>query len=184
MKESIHPEYYPEAQAVCTCGNNWTVGATVPVIRTDICSKCHPFFTGEQRIVDSGGQVERFMRKLERRDRMIAEAEKRKAMTTSPELSLAELDISSRAQKVLAGAGIKTVGDVLAKLEEGDDTLTNLRGFGLKSLATLKKRLRATGFVLPRDEAPEKTGVPEEAANSDSPAAEETANSDSPAADG
>lgn len=161
MKEKIHPKFYPEAQVICACGNTWTVGATVPVIRTDVCSKCHPFFTGEQRIVDSGGQVERFIRKLERRDQMIAEAERRKAMATSPELPIVELEIGSRAQKVLVGAGIQTVSDVLAKLEEGDETLTNLRGFGLKSLATLKKRLRARGFVLPGDEVSEK--APEEA---------------------
>jgi len=154
VKEGIHPKYYPEAQVVCSCGNTWTVGATVPVIRTDVCSKCHPFFTGEQRIVDAGGQVERFIRKLERRDRLIAEAEKRKTRATSPELPVAELELGSRAQKVLAGAGIKTVGDVLTKLEGGDEALTDLRGFGLKSLATLKKRLRARGFVLPGDEVP------------------------------
>lgn len=151
MKENIHPKFYPEAQATCACGNTWTVGATVPVIRTDVCSKCHPFFTGEQRIVDAGGQVERFMKKLERRDMIIAEAEKEKARATSPELFIMELEISPRAQKVLVGAGITTVDDVLARLEEGDEALTNLRGFGLKSLATLKKRLRARGFVLPGD---------------------------------
>jgi len=155
MREKIHPEFYPEAQVVCACGNAWTVGATVPVIRTDICNKCHPFYTGEQRIVDAGGQVERFMRKLERRDRAIAEAERIKSRATSPELPIAELEIGSRFEKVLAGAGIKTVGDVLAKLEEGDEALTNLRGFGLKSLATLKKTLRVRGFVLPGDEVPE-----------------------------
>ena len=155
MKESIHPEFYPEAQVICTCGNTWTVGSTVPVIRTDICSNCHPFFTGEQRIVDSGGQVERFMKKLERRDRMIAEAEREKARPTSPELMVMELDLSTRAKKVLVGAGLETVGNVLAKLEEGDEALTNLSGFGLKSLATLKKRLRGRGFVLPGDEVPE-----------------------------
>ena len=154
MKEGIHPKYYPEAQAVCSCGNAWTVGASVPVIRTDVCSKCHPFFTGEQRIVDAGGQVERFIRKLERSDRLIAEAEKRRAQATSPGLPVMELELGSRVQKVLAGAGIKTVSDVLVKLESGDEALTDLRGFGLKSLATLKKRLRARGFVLPGDEVP------------------------------
>jgi len=154
VKEGIHPKYYPEAQAVCSCGNTWTVGATVPVIRTDVCSKCHPFFTGEQRIVDAGGQVERFIRKLERSDRLIAEAEKRRAQATSPGLPVMELELGSRVQKVLVGAGIKTVGDVLVKLESGDEALTDLRGFGLKSLATLKKRLRARGFVLPGDEVP------------------------------
>ena len=158
MKEKIHPEFYPEAQVVCACGNSWNVGATVPMIRTDICSQCHPFFTGEQRIVDSGGQVERFMKKLERRDRMIAEAEERKAQTTSPELSITELELGARTDKVLISAGIETVGDVLAKLEEGNEALTNLKGFGLKSLATLKKKMRAQGFVLPGEE----TGKEEE----------------------
>jgi large subunit ribosomal protein L31 len=155
MKEKIHPEFYPEAQVACSCGNTWTVGATIPLIRTDVCSACHPFFTGEQRIVDSGGQVERFMKKLERRDRIIAKREEERERATSPVLPVTELDIGSRAQKVLIGAGIETVNDILVKLEEGDETLTNLGGFGLKSLATLKKRLRGRGFPLPGDEMPE-----------------------------
>jgi large subunit ribosomal protein L31 len=67
MKKDIHPAYYPEAQVVCACGNTWTTGATVEVVRTDVCSACHPFFTGEQRIVATAGQVERFMRRLEKR---------------------------------------------------------------------------------------------------------------------
>lgn len=66
MKEGIHPEWYPEAKVICACGNTFTTGATQPEIRTDICSACHPFFTGEQRIVDTAGQVERFMRRLEK----------------------------------------------------------------------------------------------------------------------
>ncbi len=67
MKENTHPKYFPEAQVICACGNTWTTGATQQVIRTDVCSACHPFFTGEQRIVDTAGQVERFMRRLEKR---------------------------------------------------------------------------------------------------------------------
>jgi large subunit ribosomal protein L31 len=66
MKKDIHPEYYPQAQVICGCGNTFTTGSTQPVIKTDICSACHPFFTGEQRIVDTAGQVERFMRRLEK----------------------------------------------------------------------------------------------------------------------
>ena len=65
MKPDIHPTYYPDAQVVCACGNTFTVGATVPEITTEVCASCHPFFTGEQRIVDTAGQVERFMRRLE-----------------------------------------------------------------------------------------------------------------------
>jgi large subunit ribosomal protein L31 len=67
MKEKIHPKYYTEAQVTCACGNTWTTGATQEVVRTDVCSACHPFFTGEQRIVDTAGQVERFMRRLEKK---------------------------------------------------------------------------------------------------------------------
>ncbi len=66
MKPKIHPKYYPEAKVICACGNTWTTGATVPEIKVDVCSACHPFFTGEQRIVDTAGQVDRFMRRLER----------------------------------------------------------------------------------------------------------------------
>ncbi len=67
MKQDIHPKYYPEATVTCACGNSWITGATQEEIRTDVCSACHPFYTGEQRIVDTAGQVERFMRRLEKR---------------------------------------------------------------------------------------------------------------------
>jgi len=68
MKKDIHPRYYPEARVICSCGNTFTVGSTQELIRTDVCSACHPFFTGEQRIVDTAGQVERFMRRLEKKE--------------------------------------------------------------------------------------------------------------------
>ena len=64
MKEQIHPKYYPNAVVRCACGNTWTTGSTLPEVRTDVCSACHPFFTGEQRIVDSEGRVDRFYRRL------------------------------------------------------------------------------------------------------------------------
>jgi large subunit ribosomal protein L31 len=70
MKKDIHPEYFPEARVVCGCGNTFVTGATKQLIKTDICSACHPFFTGEQRIVDTAGQVERYMRRLEKREEM------------------------------------------------------------------------------------------------------------------
>jgi large subunit ribosomal protein L31 len=81
MKKDIHPEYYPEARVVCGCGNTFTTGATKPMIKTDICSACHPFFTGEQRIVDTAGQVERYIRRLEKRGEM----EKAGASAVEPE---------------------------------------------------------------------------------------------------
>src|SRR5215204_4512460 len=67
MKADIHPKYYTSARVICSCGNSWITGSTLPEIRTDVCSACHPYFTGEQRIVDTAGQVERFMKRLERR---------------------------------------------------------------------------------------------------------------------
>ena len=67
MKDKIHPKYYDKASVTCACGNSFTVGSTKPALRVDLCSKCHPFFTGEQRIVDTAGQVERFMKRLERK---------------------------------------------------------------------------------------------------------------------
>ena len=66
MKEKIHPKYYPEARIICACGNSYTTGSTSPELKVDICSQCHPFYTGEQRIVDTAGQVDRFMKRLER----------------------------------------------------------------------------------------------------------------------
>jgi large subunit ribosomal protein L31 len=66
MKAKIHPKYYPEARVICACGNSYTVGSTSPELKVDICSQCHPFYTGEQRIVDTAGQVDRFMKRLER----------------------------------------------------------------------------------------------------------------------
>jgi len=62
---------------ICSCGNTFTVGSTKKVIRTDVCSACHPFFTGEQRLVDAGGQVERFIRRLEKREEIKAEEQSR-----------------------------------------------------------------------------------------------------------
>jgi large subunit ribosomal protein L31 len=62
MKTEIHPEYV-EATITCSCGNSWETRATKPALRVEVCSNCHPFFTGEQRIVDTAGRVERFKRR-------------------------------------------------------------------------------------------------------------------------
>jgi large subunit ribosomal protein L31 len=69
LKPGIHPEYV-EATVICACGNTWKTRSTRPVLKTDICSKCHPFYTGEQRIVDTAGQVERFMQRVETSQRL------------------------------------------------------------------------------------------------------------------
>jgi large subunit ribosomal protein L31 len=68
MRPKIHPEYYPEANVICSCGNTFTSGSTRKTLRVELCSKCHPFFTGEQKIVDTAGRVERFKRKYKIKD--------------------------------------------------------------------------------------------------------------------
>jgi large subunit ribosomal protein L31 len=85
MKQGIHPNYV-EATVSCACGNVFTTRSTKSSLRTDLCNVCHPFYTGEQRIVDTAGQVERFMRRVEgaasdgrqskRKQRLSARAEK------------------------------------------------------------------------------------------------------------
>ena len=62
MKEKIHPNYV-DATVHCACGNTWTTRSTRASLHTEVCSNCHPFFTGEQRIVDTAGRVERFLRR-------------------------------------------------------------------------------------------------------------------------
>lgn len=63
MKQGIHPEYV-DATVVCSCGQSFQTRSTKPEMRVDVCSHCHPFYTGTQRIVDSAGQVERFRRRF------------------------------------------------------------------------------------------------------------------------
>ena len=69
MKPKIHPEYV-EATVVCACGNTWQTRATKARLHVEVCSHCHPFFTGEQRIVDTAGRVERFLKRYGRRSKL------------------------------------------------------------------------------------------------------------------
>ena len=66
MKTGIHPEYV-EAHVRCTCGNEFTTRSTKPELHVEICSECHPFYTGKQKLVDTGGRVERFQRRAAKR---------------------------------------------------------------------------------------------------------------------
>jgi large subunit ribosomal protein L31 len=64
MREGIHPKYHTDSVVKCACGNTFTTGSVKTELKVDICSKCHPFFTGRQKIVDVGGRVERFRKKF------------------------------------------------------------------------------------------------------------------------
>lgn len=66
MKKDLHPTYYPEAKVTCACGNTFTTGSTKEELRVEICSECHPFYTGKQKFVERGGRVERFKKKYNR----------------------------------------------------------------------------------------------------------------------
>lgn len=65
MKQGIHPEYV-ETAVVCSCGNTFTTRSTVASIRVELCNQCHPFYTGKQKLVDTGGRVDRFNRRLQK----------------------------------------------------------------------------------------------------------------------
>ena len=66
MKQDIHPKYFEKAHVKCACGNSFTVGATRQEIEVEICSKCHPFFTGEEKLIDTAGRVEKFKTRREK----------------------------------------------------------------------------------------------------------------------
>jgi large subunit ribosomal protein L31 len=64
MKKEIHPKFYDKAQVICACGNKFTVGSTKEKIDVEICSACHPFFTGQEKVMDTAGRVEKFKTRL------------------------------------------------------------------------------------------------------------------------
>jgi large subunit ribosomal protein L31 len=68
MKAKIHPKYYDDAKVTCVCGNTLTTGSTKQELKVEVCSKCHPFYTGKQRIVDTMGRVERFKKRYNIKD--------------------------------------------------------------------------------------------------------------------
>jgi len=68
MKKDIHPKYFPRAKVKCACGNTFEVGSTKEEIQVEICSACHPFYTGKEKIIDTAGRVERFKRRLAKKE--------------------------------------------------------------------------------------------------------------------
>ena len=151
MKKEIHPTFYPDATVICACGNTWKTGSTKKEIRTEVCSKCHPFFTGEQtRLIDIEGQVDRFYKKLQVRQDFVEEQKRKEAEKTSPERPISELGLGTRANTALAEAGITNVGHLLEKLEGGEAALLEIPGVGRKTLIDIKKNLRKFGYKIPK----------------------------------
>ncbi|MCA9938580.1 MAG: 50S ribosomal protein L31 [Anaerolineales bacterium] len=148
MKKETHPEWYPEAKVIVNGEVVMTVGSTVPEMNVEIWSGTHPFFTGQQRLVDTEGQVDRFMRRLQKREEIMA-AQEEQIVASSPEsMPLQELELGRRAEAALLDAGILTVGDLAAKYNEGgDDALLAIVGVGQMALIDIKKHLRAQGLA-------------------------------------
>jgi large subunit ribosomal protein L31 len=151
MKKDIHPEYYPEATVICgSCGATWKTGSTKKEIRTEVCSNCHPFYTGQQqRILDREGQVDRFYKRLQVRQEYIEEQQAKEEDKVSPNRPIEDLELGTRVENILAEAGLKVVGDVLERLEGGEKAMLDISGFGRKSLIDLKKALRQNGYEIP-----------------------------------
>jgi len=150
MKQGIHPTYYTDTLVICACGNTWRTGSTKKEIHTEVCSKCHPFFTGQQqRMLDMEGQVDRFYKRLQARQDYVASIKAKETERTSPERLVADLGLGNRPSEALIKAGLTTVGQILEKLTAGESSLLEVEGFGRKSLIDLKKRLRQLGYQLP-----------------------------------
>lgn len=149
MREGIHPKWYPDAKMIClSCGTEWTMGATVQERRLDICSNCHPFYTGEQRIVDTEGQVDRFYKRLKQRDELVASLAKDEEPLPL-EASVYDIELGNRYTQILQDNGLSTIGDVVRLLnDKGDDGLLSMSGIGRKVLADVKRKLRSLGFEL------------------------------------
>jgi len=68
MKDKIHPQFFNDAEVICACGNKFTTGSTRKQLKVEVCSHCHPFYTGERRMMDAGGRVEKFKRRYNIQD--------------------------------------------------------------------------------------------------------------------
>lgn len=147
MKDKIHPKWYPEAEVVVNGEVVMTVGSTQPRLSVEVWSGTHPFYTGTQRLVDTEGQVERFLKRLQRREEIQAELEEVKDTESPLRLTIDSMSLGTRAEKALIEADITTVGDVVEVLTKGDDALLALPGVGQKALINVKRFLRAEGLI-------------------------------------
>jgi large subunit ribosomal protein L31 len=151
MKPKIHPTYYTDCQVVCaSCGSKWTTGSTRKSIHVEVCSKCHPFFSGEQaRMLDVEGQVDRFYKKLQVRQEYVESQKAKEEARKAPPKPITELELGIRVSGALEKAGIVTIAQLMAKLGEGDEAALAIEGFGRKALIDSKKKIRALGYDLP-----------------------------------
>lgn len=168
MKTDIHPAAF-EARVTCaSCGNTWVTTSTRKELRIDVCSNCHPFYTGESaKLLDVEGQVDRFYKKLSARQSYVEDQKAREESTNVNNRSVDDLGLTPRATDGLKRAGVLNIGQLVEKFAEGDDALLAINGFGQSALTTAKKKLRALEIELPEAPKPakaEKAEQPAEAA--------------------
>ena len=108
MKKEIHPKFYSEAKVTCSCGNTFTVGSTQPEIEVEVCSACHPFYTGQSRFIDTEGRVEKFERKRK-------EAEEKAKLETEKEQ---RAEKARRQKEKEREETPKTLKEMLEKIKE------------------------------------------------------------------
>ncbi len=147
MKKDIHPKWYPDAKVICNGEVIMTVGSTKPELSVEIWSGNHPFYTGQQRLVDTEGQVERFMKRLQRREEIKSEAEYEADSSSPLSLEIEEIGLNTRSMNALKSEGLVTVGHVHERLLQSDDALLSITGVGQKALIDIKKYLRANGLI-------------------------------------
>lgn len=99
MKKDLHPKYYPNAAVTCSCGNSFAIGSTKESLAVEICSSCHPFFTGNEKMIDAGGRVERFRR--------IAKAAEKAPKKKKTESAAEKKNKRGEKEKALSGAKSK-----------------------------------------------------------------------------
>lgn len=146
MKEGIHPQWYPNAKVIVDGEVVMTVGSTSPELNIEVWSGTHPFYTGTQRLVDTEGQVDRFMRRLQKQQEIQTVVEESRQRQTPENFSVEEMELGTRATKALLEANLITVGDVVQLLEKGDDALLAVQGIGQKALIDIKRYLRSQGL--------------------------------------
>ncbi|MGA2666561.1 MAG: 50S ribosomal protein L31 [Patescibacteria group bacterium] len=85
MKKNIHPKYYKNAKVTCSCGNTFEVGSTVPEIHVEVCSACHPFYTGTAKFIDTAGRVDKFRDRIKKAEEMKANLQKQATKIKKPQ---------------------------------------------------------------------------------------------------
>jgi large subunit ribosomal protein L31 len=146
MRSDIHPTTYDTKVTCASCGKTWITISTKKELRLDVCSNCHPFFTGEAaRMLDVEGQVDRFYKKLSARQSYVEQQKAKEDSLNVTNRSVDDLALTPRAADALKKAGVLSIGQLVEKIEAGQEALSGISGFGQSALTAAKKKLRAMG---------------------------------------